>query len=256
MTIEPGPWGSEPPPPRRVARARVARAPRRLWILAAVLAVALAIVAALSVYFPDRLSTPQDWGFLAQMLAILALVASGLVLTWRLGARHIARSVAVWACVMGAVLLGAIYWSDISAMALRVRGALIPAYAVPAAGGHSLSVSEDAQGSYHVIGLVNGQRVDFLIDTGASDVVLSPTDAKRLGIDLDTLKFTKPYETANGIGEGAAWTADSLAIGPLRVTNVPVSINKTPMSTSLLGMSFLKRLDSFEFRNGQLILKW
>src|SRR3569833_1954412 len=98
MTIEPGPWGSEPPPPRRVARARAAtRAPRRLWIVAAVLAVAQANEAALSVYFPDRLSTPQDRGFLAQTLAFLALAASGLFLTRRLGARHLARSAAIWA---------------------------------------------------------------------------------------------------------------------------------------------------------------
>jgi aspartyl protease family protein len=58
------------------------------------------------------------------------------------------------------------------------------------------------------------------------------------------------------MGYGAAWVADRLEVGGIRLTGVPVTINQAPMSTSLLGMNFLNRLEAFEFRGRQLILKW
>ena len=107
-----------------------------------------------------------------------------------------------------------------------------------------MTLGQDPEGAYHVIGQVNGQPVNFLVDTGASDIVLSPADARRLGIDVAALSFTRPYEDRERHpGQGAAFTADSLAIGQLRLSNVAMSINQAPMSTSLLGMSFFKRID-------------
>jgi aspartyl protease family protein len=57
------------------------------------------------------------------------------------------------------------------------------------------------------------------------------------------------------VGHGAAATVHSPAVGPIRMTNVLVEINKAPMGASLLGMPFLKRLDSFEVRGDQLFLR-
>ena len=106
-----------------------------------------------------------------------------------------------------------------------------------------------------MVGQVNGAPVRFMIDTGSTDIVLSPDDAGRVGLHPADAAFSRPTETANGVGYGAAVTIDSLAAGPIRLTDVPVSINKAPMSTSLLGMPFLKRLDSFEVRGDQLFLR-
>jgi aspartyl protease family protein len=77
-----------------------------------------------------------------------------------------------------------------------------------------------------------------------------------MGLDLDALTFSAPSETANGVGYWAPYTAANLTVGPIRFTNMPVAINKSSMSASLLGMSFLKRLDSFEVRGDQITLKW
>ena len=96
----------------------------------------------------------------------------------------------------------------------------------------------------------------FLVDTGASDIVLSPSDAKRLGVDVAQLQFTQDYETANGVGRGAPYTIERLTVGPVLMTVVPASINQTPMESSLLGMTFLKRLDGFEVRGRKLYLRW
>ena len=95
-----------------------------------------------------------------------------------------------------------------------------------------------------------------MIDTGATDIVLDPSDAKRLGIDLDSLKFDRPFGSANGIGYGAKTVVESLAVGPIQLSNVEVSINKAEMGASLLGMAFLKRLKSYSVSGGKLILRW
>ncbi|PTT73991.1 TIGR02281 family clan AA aspartic protease, partial [Pseudomonas sp. HMWF010] len=101
-----------------------------------------------------------------------------------------------------------------------------------------------------------GQPVRFLVDTGATDTVLTPDDARRLGIDVDEMTFDRQAETANGPGFGAPWTAERFEVGGIRLRDFPVTVNKTPMSASLLGLSFLDRLESFEARRQTLTLRW
>ena len=48
-----------------------------------------------------------------------------------------------------------------------------------------MTLSEGENGHYHVYGTVNGVKIRFLIDTGASDIVLDPDDARRIGIELE-----------------------------------------------------------------------
>jgi aspartyl protease family protein len=236
-----------PRPPRR--------GPSRLILWLATLGVVGLGVWGLYGMFPGRITTTEDWGYLARGVAVLGLVLASVIGARRMKLKDAARNLAIWIGVFGVVVLGVAYRGPLGAVAMRVRSELIPGYAAPA-GDHAMALSEDADGSFHVVGRVNGQPVNFLVDTGASDIVLSPADASRLGIDPATLRFTRPYETANGIGQGAAYTAASLEVGKIRLSNVAMSINQAPMSTSLLGMTFLKRIDSFEIKDGQLILKW
>lgn len=249
MSDHPGPWDT-PPSPRPP---RHGPSPLVLWLAA--LGVVGLCVWGLYRLFPGRITSTEDWGFLARGVAVLALVLAGVIGGRRIRLKEAARNLLIWIGVFGVIVLGVVYRGSLGETAMRVRSALVPGYAVPA-GDHAMALSEDAEGAFHVIGRVNGQPVNFLVDTGASDIVLSPADARRLGIDVAGLNFTRPYETANGVGQGAAWTADALEVGKIRLSNVAVSINQAPMSTSLLGMTFLKRLDSFEVKDGQLILKW
>jgi aspartyl protease family protein len=124
-----------------------------------------------------------------------------------------------------------------------------------AAGPHELVVTQDDEGGFFVIGRVNGEPVRFLVDTGSSETVLSPADAHRLGLDTAGLQFDRMAETANGIGYGAPITAGSVAVGSIEVTGLPMVINKAPMTSSLLGMTFLGRLESFQVRGHKLYLK-
>jgi aspartyl protease family protein len=97
--------------------------------------------------------------------------------------------------------------------------------------------------------------VRFLIDTGASGVVLTPGDARRLGFDPRRLRYTRIAETANGTVRSAPIRLDFIAVGQIRMLDFPASVNEADMTDSLLGMSFLSRLRSFEVRDGLFIMR-
>ncbi|HUO92173.1 MAG TPA: TIGR02281 family clan AA aspartic protease [Rhizomicrobium sp.] len=118
----------------------------------------------------------------------------------------------------------------------------------------SIAASED--GSYYVDGTINGAPARFAIDTGASDIVLSPEDAARAGIDVAHLDYSLPTETAHGTGFSASTRIDRLVVGQIELHDVAVEINKSPMAESLLGLAFLKRLDFFGVQNRRFVMRW
>ena len=77
-----------------------------------------------------------------------------------------------------------------------------------------------------------------------------------IGIDVKALDYSRVFGSANGMGRSAPFTLASLNVGPIELTNVPVAINQAEMGSSLLGMSFLKRLQSFEVQDRRLYLRW
>ena len=103
---------------------------------------------------------------------------------------------------------------------------------------------------------VNGEVLRFLVDTGASSIFLTPQDAERIGFTAPRLTFSERYDTANGEIRAAPVTLRSLRIGQLEFYDLPASVGEAPGSVSLLGMSFLKRFDSYQVRGDTLILAW
>ncbi len=165
------------------------------------------------------------------------------------------RHGALWVAIAAVLALGFAYREEIVLVPQRLGVAFGTGRPV-ITGDHQLVISQDAEGAYEVVGRVNDQPVRFMVDTGASDTVLAPQDAQRLGVDLAGLTFDEESETANGKGLGAAYLARQLEVGPIRLGNFKMQINKAPMSRSLLGLSFLNRLESYEFRGRKLYLKW
>lgn len=111
-------------------------------------------------------------------------------------------------------------------------------------------------GHYLIEAAVNGAPVDFLVDTGASDIVLTMEDAERLGLQPATLRFTQRFATANGEVRGAPVVLREIRIGQFSLFDVPASVNEAPLRVSLLGMSFLERLNGYAVEDGRLILRW
>lgn len=122
--------------------------------------------------------------------------------------------------------------------------------------GQSLVIRMAANGQFLLYALVNGVRVRFLVDTGASDVTLTSVDARRVGFNARNLKFDQAYHTANGIIRGAVITLREVSIDQLSLYDVRASVNEAPMQISLLGMSFLSRLRGYEVADNELILRW
>ena len=100
-----------------------------------------------------------------------------------------------------------------------------------------------------------GVNVRFMLDTGASRVVLSRDDAARLGIQVNTLTFSQPTMTANGLVLSAPLTLPSLTIGPIQVYNISAAVHGGELDHSLLGMSFLEKIKGYKVSNGMLTLQ-
>jgi aspartyl protease family protein len=102
---------------------------------------------------------------------------------------------------------------------------------------------------------VNGTPVDFVVDTGATDMVLSREDAARIGLDPGDLAYTGIASTANGQVRTARVRLDEVSLGGITDRGVTASVNAGEMSGSLLGMSYLHRFERIEIANGRLILE-
>ena len=247
MADERNPWA-------RQNGASAANRNRRVLIwIAFILALTLGLWQ-LSRLFPGAISK-EDEPRLVYVLGWLALLSSGFVFARQIKLGEAARNIVIWAAVAAVLVIGYIFRDELDSMGTRVRSEFVPGDAV-VSGDHALTLTQDDSGDFYIYGEANGTRVRFLVDTGASGIVLSPSDAQRIGIDMAALHFAGGYETANGIGSGALYTLDTMSVGPLQFSNVPVSINRTDMHASLLGMSFLKRLRSFEIRGRQMYLRW
>jgi aspartyl protease family protein len=117
-------------------------------------------------------------------------------------------------------------------------------------------IDSGPHGHFLVEAVVNGVPIEFMVDTGASHVVLRQQDARRLGFTPANLDFSQRFQSANGIVRAAPVELRELRIGQLRLFDLEASVNGGPLPISLLGMSFLRRLSSYEVARGRLILRW
>jgi aspartyl protease family protein len=247
MAEQGGPWGVTQPPIRR-------RIGKRMLVWLAIVASLAACIWGFSRIFPEQLSS-TGWFIVWRNFAILAAASSGVAFATVDQLRRGARHILIWCGVIAALAVGYTFRGGLAEIGERIRGELIPSYGQMSAP-HTLAVARSDDGHYYVMAAVNGAPVRFLVDTGASDIVLSPADAARAGFDTERLDYGHLYMTANGAGRGASSTADTLNVGPIALSKVPISINRTAMPESLLGMTFLSRLEAYEFRDGRLFLKW
>lgn len=252
---DPGPWGAPRPEPEPEPERAPPVSWRRGLAWLAVVALGLLLLAFLFRAAPWGPREPRDWAYVGMWSLALLLFSGGILRTRRGDLLKIAAQTAIWVAVLGVLATGYLYRAELAQAPQRLRMALNVGGPVTT-GARELRVAQSEGGAYMIVGQVNGQRVLFLVDTGATDTVLSPADAQRVGVNMAALRYDQTAETANGLGYGATWTADRLAVGDVRLSAFPMVINKAPMGGSLLGMSFLNKLDSFEFRDRTLILRW
>ena len=237
--------------------------PRRprpwLWLALGALGV-FGAVFFLAERFPHALAGEDSQIDLVRALAILALLAASLAVR-PVRALFAARAALSWLALAAALVAGYAYRDRLAEFAAPVLGALVP-QKPRALGDGAIEIRRSAGGHFHIEAEIRSRpdavpaRVRFLIDTGASDIVLAPEDARRAGFDLTALAYTRAYATANGRVMGAPVRLAALEIAGTRLDDVAASVNGAAMDQSLLGMAFLGRLAGFEITGDVLVLRW
>jgi aspartyl protease family protein len=122
--------------------------------------------------------------------------------------------------------------------------------------GRSLSIPRDARGHFQTDGRIDGQRVEFMVDTGASVVALNEKSAARFGLRPSPADFKATVNTANGNIKAAPTRIAMIDLGGLIVRDVDaIVLPDEALSENLLGLSFLSKLKRFEYANGKMVLE-
>jgi aspartyl protease family protein len=123
-------------------------------------------------------------------------------------------------------------------------------------GGRSVSISRDGRGHFQTEGRIDGQRVGFMVDTGASVIALNETSAARIGVRPSQNDYDATVTTANGKVKAARTRLAMVDVGGLIVRDVDALVlPDEALSENLLGLSFLSKLKRFEFANGRMVLE-
>jgi aspartyl protease family protein len=172
--------------------------------------------------------------------------------------------------ILAAVLIGlgtfmadmADKWSSSTALA---KGTTTPAKpqdkvfqksGVTPAGNRSLSIPRDFRGHFQAVGRIDGQHMNFMIDTGASVVALNERSAAKFGLRPSRSDYNATVSTANGNIKAARTRIAMMDVGGLIVRDVEAMVlPDEALSENLLGLSFLSRLKRFEYANDRMVLE-
>ncbi|WIY24958.1 retropepsin-like aspartic protease family protein [Parasedimentitalea psychrophila] len=190
--------------------------------------------------------TDVDFGRVIYLVLMLAAVGSWVFVQNRQRLGKTIQQLAIWAFIFLGVIAGYGLWDDIRRTVLSQQSVI--------RNSGQIAVPRSADGHYYLTLNINSVPVTFLVDTGATDVVLNAKDARRAGIDPDALAYLGRANTANGEVRTASVWLDSISLGPITDTNIRAWVNQGELDQSLLGMSYLQRWSSIEIRNGSLVL--
>jgi aspartyl protease family protein len=179
-------------------------------------------------------------------LAIILVALGGWVLVeFRQRMGQALRMAMAWGLIFVGMVAGYGLWSDI-------RQDILPMQEVAADG--TVEVPRADDGHYYLTLMINGTQVPFMVDTGASGMVLAGVDADRLGIDPASLQFLGQASTANGVVRTARVTLPEVELGPFRNRDFRAYVTEGELEQSLLGMDYLGQF-RMEFAGGKLILR-
>ena len=181
-------------------------------------------------------------------LSVLAAVILGSVLFSRQGELgKVFRQAGVWLLIFVGVVAIVASWQDI-----RQSG---QSMSFQQSEDGSIVIPKEVDGHYHLTLTINDRDIEFLVDTGASDIVLTRQDAAHIGFDPDRLDYWGTANTANGTVRLAPVRLGTVRLGDLVDRNIRASVNYAAMEKSLLGMRYLSKFQSIEIKKNQMILK-
>ncbi len=188
----------------------------------------------------------HDIGRLMYLGLLGTVLLAYLILSNRNTLGSLARAAVLWGLIFIGVVAAYGLWDG-------VRDGVMPQQSVSMDGAR-VEVPRGPDGHYYLTLALNGTDVRFIVDTGATEVVLSQADAGRVGIDMDALRYTGIARTANGTVRTARVRLDEVRLGEIVDRGVNAWVNEGALDTSLLGMAYLSRFDRIEIERNRLIL--
>jgi aspartyl protease family protein len=204
---------------------------------------------------------PSDFALIVAGLALLIFISSSLAGSYRGRAGQALRDMLVWSLVALALVAGYSYRDRLLTLGHDMLGDILPPgsplrAAVQVEEEQSVRIRKRSDGHFMVRTEAHGVSLWMLVDTGASTVVLRPEDGQRLGFDVADLRYNVPVQTANGTTYAASVRLRTLSVGRIQLDNVDALVAKRgTLRENLLGMSFLNRLNSYEFSGNFLTLR-
>ncbi|MCP1167748.1 retropepsin-like aspartic protease family protein [Limimaricola litoreus] len=189
--------------------------------------------------------SPDNLASLAYLGLLGAAIAGWFVVQHRDRLGQLAQQAALWALIFVGVIAAAGLWGDI-------RDDVTPRQTM--VGAQGIEVPQARDGHYYLTLDINGAPVEFVVDTGATDMVLSREDARRAGIDPEELNYFGSAVTANGTVRTARVTLDSVALGQIEDEGLGAVVTDGDLSASLLGMGYLRLFGRLEIEGGKLML--
>jgi aspartyl protease family protein len=227
---------------------------RLLWLLLLGLVVAILVLIARHGAGTVGPLTTDEFGSLAYKLAMLVFVVAALFAIFRDRLTEAIMGALLWAVIGIVLVIGYSYRYEVNQVADRVIAELMPGHVI--SHGRSAEVARTSSGDFAISAQINGARIHMVVDTGATSVVLTAEDAKAAGLPIALLNYTVNIETANGRARAAPVTLDRVAMGELEERSVEaLVVQPGQLRTSLLGMSFLNRLQSWQVNGDRLMLK-
>jgi aspartyl protease family protein len=195
-------------------------------------------------------------------LAFLLFVGLGTLGMYRGRLSQAARDFGIWLGLGAVLVAGYGFRDEFRQLGHRMLGDLMPPGDAQTlergtnGADQSVRIRRRSDGHFVAKTEVNGVTVTMLVDTGASSVVLKPADARLAGVDVDRLTYSVPVQTANGTAYAAAVRLKRLSVGGITVDGIEALVAKPgTLGESLLGMTFLRRLRSYEFSGEFLTLR-
>lgn len=211
-----------------------------------------AILGFMTWQYPYILGREGMIGSLAYMALLVMFLGPSALRRYSGNAGQMFQHMLIWVVLVLVLVGGYAYRHEL--MQTRLAAALIPQHARIQADGTVEFYASD-NGHFHIVAEIGDVPVEFLADTGASDIVLSPSDARRIGLDPERLDYTRVYSTANGMGSGAPVRLPVFRVGSIVLYDIEASVNDAEMDSSLLGMRFFSRLRGFSVENDRMILR-
>jgi len=195
----------------------------------------------------------------AAVMALWGAIIGSAVLGRGTSFANTAAQLAIWGVIILVLMAGYVYRFDLQDFGARMSGGIIPGSPISKQGDDgrtAVTLVRSNSGHFEAVAGVNKGSIRFLVDTGASMIVLSADDARSVGIDPAGLSYTVLTQTANGTGRSARARIERLYLGGIERTNVPVLVAEPGrLNTSLLGQQFLESLSSYEKRGDRLTLR-